>query len=72
MFRRTYIRTLINDIIKKNVIVNVFSKIVNFYCELLSKNPKPIKFQSNMSITKMEEKKLLFFQSVTGDKIDCK
>ena len=69
---RTYIRTLFNDIFKNNFLVKVFVKIVNFYCGLWSKNPNPIKFQSNMPINKLNEKRNLFFQSVTGDKIDCK
>ena len=69
---RTYTRTLFNDILKKNIFVNVFSKIVNFYCNLWSKEPKSIKFGQNSPMNDMEEKKVLFFQSITGDKIDCR
>lgn len=65
---RTYIRTLFNN----NLLIKTFSKIVNFYCGLWSKNKNSIKFSPNMSINVLEEKKTLFFQSVTGDKIDCK
>lgn len=72
MFIRTYARTIFNDIFKNNFLIKTLIKIVNFYCELWSKNPKPIKFDSNMSIKDMEEKKTIFFQSITGDKIDCK
>lgn len=72
MSNRTYIRTLFNDIFRNNVIVKVFSKIVNFYCNLWFNHTNSIKFQSNMSITNVEEKRNIFFQSVTGDKIDCK
>lgn len=68
---RTYLRTLFNDIFKNNPIIKVFTKIVNFYCNLWYSTPNSLKFNSNMSITDMEKKQIIF-QSVTGDKIDCK
>lgn len=72
MFIRTYLRTLINDIVKNNFIVNLIIKIVNFYKDLWFKTPDSVKFKSNMSMKGMDKKKIIFFQSVTGDKIDCK
>ena len=69
---RTYIRTLFNDLFINNFLVKTFHKIVNFYCNLWFKKTTDIKFSSNMPIKQLEEKKVLFFQSVTGDKIDCK
>lgn len=69
---RTYIRTLFYDIFQNNFIVKFIYKFVNFYCNLRLKNPNDIKFSSNMPIKDVREKKQLFFQSVTGDKIDCK
>jgi hypothetical protein len=69
---RTYIRTLFNDLFKNNFIVKIFAKIVNFYCSLWFKDPNSVKFEQNMSINEIEKKKILFFQSVTGDQIDCK
>lgn len=69
---RTYIRTLLNDIFKNNVFIKVGSKIVNFYCETWFKNTKDIKFSANMPTNIPREKKTFSFQSVTGDKIDCK
>lgn len=68
---RTYFRTLFNSIFKNNFLVKSFVKIVNFYCNLWSVDTNSIKFESNMSIKTME-KKAISFQSVTGDKIDCK
>lgn len=68
---RTYLRTLFNDIFKNNIFIKVFIKIVNFYCNLWPSTPNSIKFNSNMPITDMEKKQIIF-QSVTGDKIDCK
>lgn len=72
MFIRTYLRTLFNNIFKNNPICKIFTNIVNFYFKLWFTHPKNIKFSPNMSIKDMEENKLIFFQSVTGDKIDCK
>lgn len=69
---RTYLRTLFNDIFKNNILITIINKIVNFYCNLLPNTPKSVKFQPNMSINDMKVKKSFSFQSVTGDKIDCK
>lgn len=69
---RTYLRTLLNDILKKNILVAIITKIVNFYCNLGINQPKNIKFQPNLPINDMKEKRVYSFQSVTGDKIDCK
>lgn len=69
---RTYLRTLLNDIFKNNFVVTIIKKIVNFYCNFFSKTPNTIKFESNMSIKDIDVKKSISFQSVTGDKIDCK
>lgn len=72
MFIRTYVRTLFNDLFKNNFLIRIISKIVNFYCKLWFKNTNPIKFSSNMPIQELVEKKAIFYQSFTGDKIDCK
>lgn len=69
---RTYTRTLLNDLFKSNFLVKFFLKIVNFYCNLGSKHTNNIKFSPNMPIDDVREKRILFFQSVTGDKVDCK
>lgn len=69
---RTYIRTLFNDLFVNNIFVKIVSRIVNFYFNLIFKDKNAIKFSSNMSINELKEKKNIFFQSVTGDKIDCK
>lgn len=69
---RTYCRTLFNDLFKNNFLIKIFSNIVNFYCKLVFKNTNTIKFLPNMSIEEIRKKRTLFFQSITGDKIDCK
>lgn len=72
MFIRTYIRTLFNDIFKNNFLSKIIFEIVNFYCKLWFRNTDIIKFSQNMPIEELKKKKPLFFQSFTGDKIDCK
>lgn len=69
---RTYIRTLFNDIFINNFVIKLIIRIVNFYCKLWFPNAKTIKFPTNMSIRDLRERKKFSFQSVTGDKIDCK
>lgn len=72
MFIRTYIRTLFNDIFKNNFLSKIIFEIVNFYCKLWFRKTDIIKFSQNMPIEELKKKKPLFFQSFTGDKIDCK
>ena len=69
MFIRTYIRTLFNDIFKNNFLIKSF---VNIYYNLTPNSLKAIKFSTNIPIKPNERKKIFSFQSVTGDKIDCK
>ncbi len=72
MLIRTYIRTLFNKFFVQNFIVRFLGKIVNFYCEVWFNPNKNIKFEQKLPINKMEKEHMLFFQSVTGDKVDCK
>ncbi len=72
MLIRTYVRILFNNLFKNNFLIKICHKIVNFYCSLWSKNANDLKFSSNMPINNSKGKKVLFFQSITGDKIDCK
>ena len=69
MIFRTYVRTCLNDIFSKNFIVKAF---VNIYYKFFVESSHDVKFSANLPIFKKEEKKSVFFQSVTGDKIDCK
>ena len=54
---RTFFRIMFNNIIRNNVFVRVISSIVNFCCEM---------------DTLQDTKKNIFFQSIGGDRIDCK
>lgn len=72
MLIRTYTRTFLNDILKNKFLMKIFSGIVNFYCKLWFNKRNTIKFSANMTIDDLKGKKPLFFQSVTGDAVDCK
>ena len=69
---RTYTRILFNGVFRNNFVIEIISKIVNFYCSLPFTPSNSIKFEQNIPMINMEEKRKIFFQSVTGDKIDCK
>lgn len=69
---RTYIRTLINDLFKNNFLIKMLFKIVNFCFKSHIKGSESIKFSANLPIEDLREKKTFSFQSVSGDKIDCK
>ncbi len=69
MFARTFIRTLLNYIFKNNIVANSFVKI---YCKTPCSVENAVKFRDSLSIHDLERKNTVFFQSVTGDKIDCK
>ncbi len=69
MILRTFLRTFFDTLFAKNPVIESFVNI----CYKNDKNKvKTIKFNSNVPITNIERKKEIFFQSVTGDRIDCK
>lgn len=64
---RTFLRILFTSLFTKNPVADIF---VNFCNKNSKKNIKTIKFDSKLPIMEIERKN--FFQSVTGDRIDCK
>lgn len=66
---RIYIRTLLNYVFKSNILIRGF---VNIYYKSAVDTTENIKFSDNLSKILMGEEKSISFQSVTGDKIDCK
>ena len=72
MFIRTFTRTLINSITKNNFLIRAFKNIVNFYYNIFSSTNKNLSFSNNKSILSIDKKNVISFQSVSGDKIDCK
>ena len=69
MILRTFLRTLFNSLLTKNPVIDVF---VNFCYKTEKVSMKPIKFDKNIPISYSERKNNIFFQSVSGDSIDCK
>ena len=69
---RTYLRTIFYKLFRENFIIKVFKNVVNFYYNLYSKTPTCLKFDEKNPILNIDAKKNINFQSVTGDKIDCK
>ncbi|MCD8378337.1 MAG: hypothetical protein LUB59_06080 [Candidatus Gastranaerophilales bacterium] len=69
---RTFFRIMFNNIIRDNIFVRVISSIVNFCCELDVMNYKSLKYNKEMPLTMEDTKKNIFFQSIGGDRIDCK
>ena len=72
MFIRTFTRTLINSITKNNFLIRAFKNIVNFYYNIFSSSDNNLSFSNNKSILNIDKKNVISFQSVSGDKIDCK
>lgn len=69
---RTFFRIMFNNIIRNNVFVRVISSIVNFCCEMDTLNYKSLKYNKEMPLTLQDTKNNIFFQSIGGDRIDCK
>ncbi|MBO6271371.1 hypothetical protein J6O48_01175 [bacterium] len=69
---RTFLRILFNKIIHDNIFVNVIRSFVNFCCELDVISYKQLKYNKEMPLSLKDAKKNIFFQSIGGDRIDCK
>ena len=69
---RTFLRIMFNNIFHDNIFVNVVRSIVNFCCEMDVINYKPLKYSKEMPLTMEDTKRNIFFQSIGGDRIDCK
>ena len=69
---RTFLRIMFNNIIRDNIFVNVIRAFVNFCCELDIVNNKTLKYNKDMPLSLKDTKKNIFFQSIGGDRIDCK
>ena len=69
---RTFLRIMLNNILRNNVFVRTIHSFVNFCCELDILNYKSLKYNRSMSLSLEETKKNIFFQGIGGDRIDCK
>ena len=68
---RTFLRIMFNDIFHENVISKTISSLVNFCYEFNILANKPLKYDKNVSLNMLDTKRNIFFQSISGDKIDC-
>ena len=68
---RTFLRIMFNDIFHNNVVSKSISALVNFCNEFNVFGVKQLKYSQNVSLNMRDTKKNIFFQSITGDKIDC-
>lgn len=72
MQTRTFLRIMLNNLIRDNVFINSVKAFVNFCCELDILNYKSLKYNKEMPLSMKDTKKNIFFQSIGGDRIDCK
>lgn len=72
MQKRTFFRIMFNNIFRDNIFVRVIGSFVNFCCEMDILNCKSLKYNKKMPLTIQDAKKNIFFQSIGGDRIDCK
>ncbi len=68
---RTFLRIMFNDILRDNIISKTIISLVNFCYEFGIFGEKRLKNNKNLSLSMMDTKRNIFFQSITGDKIDC-
>lgn len=69
---RIFLRILFNKLFRDNILVNVLRAFVNFCCEFDMINYKSLKYNKEMPLSMEDAKRDLFFQSIGGDRIDCK
>lgn len=69
---RTFLRIMFNNIFRDNIFARSVRAFVNFCCELDVLNYKSLKYNKSMPLSLEETKKNIFFQSIGGDRIDCK
>ena len=69
---RTFLRIMFNNIFRNNIFARTVHSFVNFCCELDVLNYKSLKYNKEMPLTMKDAKRDIFFQSIGGDRIDCK
>ena len=69
---RTFLRIMFNNIFHNNVFAQSIEAFVNFCCEFDVMNYKTLKYKKRMPLPLEDTKRNIFFQSIGGDRIDCK
>lgn len=68
---RTFLRIMFNDIFHENIVSKTISSLVKFCYEFSEPIQKELKYNNKMPLSMQDTKKNIFFQSISGDKIDC-
>lgn len=72
MHKRIFLRILFNNLLRNNIFSKTIISLVNFCKEFGGFNYSSLKYKKNMSLSLNDTKKNIFFQSIGGDRIDCK
>ena len=72
MNKRIFLRILFNNLFRNNIIAHVISAIIKFCKEFDGINYSSLKYDKKMPLSLSDTKKNIFFQSIGGDRIDCK
>lgn len=72
MHKRVFLRILFNNIFRNNIFARVISSFMNFCKEFEGFDYSSLKYDKKMSLSLSDTKKNIFFQSIGGDRIDCK
>lgn len=68
---RTFLRIMFNNIFHDNIVSRTISSLVKFCYEYSEPIQKELKYNSKVPLSMQDTKKNIFFQSISGDKIDC-
>lgn len=72
MHKRIFLRILFNNLFRNNIFARVINSTVKFCKEFGEINYSSLKYDKNMPLSLSDTKKNIFFQSIGGDRIDCK
>lgn len=68
---RTFLRILLNNLLRDNALVRTIKTFVNFCCELEFVGYKSLKYNKSVPLSLKDTKRNIFFQGIGGDRIDC-
>ena len=72
MHSRIFLRILFNNLFRNNIFAQVIKSLINFCKEFKGFNYSSLKYDKKMPLSLSDTKKNIFFQSIGGDRIDCK
>lgn len=72
MHTRIFLRILFNNLFRNNIFAQAISSTVKFCKEFGGFDCDSLKYDKKMPLSLSDTKKNIFFQSIGGDRIDCK